>query len=115
MTRARFIYVLPALLCLLAMSFGIIPSVFCLDGKPFAWLSVAVFIISLLLHGYILLQWRRYADHSPLAYALVQPFNHLIILCFALAVGATSMCAKPPASGQPPPLVDYNLPRIPLP
>lgn len=91
--KLDLVYLTPALLCLLALLAGIIPSVFCLDGAVFAHISVGIFVFSLLAHVYILFYWTRYKDSSPVAYAITQPAAHFIILTFALAVGATSMCA----------------------
>ena len=79
-------------MCCAAGLLGIIPCVLCIDGKVFAYMSVVVFLVSIMFHVYILIKWRQYADHSPVVYAIVQPCNHLIIMCFALAVGSTSMC-----------------------
>lgn len=91
--RVDFIYVAPALLCNFALLSGIIPSAFCLDGALFAKISVGIFILSIFLHIYILFRWRKYQNSSPVAYGIVQPCLHLIILMFALVVGETSMCA----------------------
>ncbi len=92
---SKFIYLTPAILCCAAILCGVIPCVFCLSGVGFAWASLAVFLISIIFHVYIIFRWKRYADHSPLAYAIVQPCNHLIIMTIALAVGATSLCGIP--------------------
>lgn len=94
--RLDMVYLTPALLCLLALFAGIVPSVFCLSSGVFAVISIGIFIFSLLAHIYILVLWKRYKDSSPLAYALTQPAAHFIILAFALAVGATSMCSQEP-------------------
>ncbi len=87
------VYITPALLCLLALVAGIVPSVFCLNSSVFAAISVGIFLFSLLAHVYILFLWKRYKDSSPMAYAITQPAAHFIILAFALAVGGTSMCS----------------------
>lgn len=94
---SRIIYVAPAVLCCLAMVCGFIPALGCLESKPFAYLSLLVFVLSIAIHGYILWQWRRFSNAAPLGYALVQPCLHFIILILALIVGGTDMCAAPAA------------------
>ena len=92
---SKFIYLTPAISCCVAILCGVIPCVFCLNGVGFAWASFAVFLISIVFHVYIIFRWKRYADHSPLAYAIVQPCNHLIIMTIALVVGSTNLCGIP--------------------
>ena len=92
---SKFIYLTPAISCCVAMLCGAIPCVFCINGVGFAWASFAVFLISIIFHVYIIFRWKRYANHSPLAYAIVQPCNHLIIMTIALAVGSTNLCSIP--------------------
>jgi hypothetical protein len=93
--HSKIIYLAPAILCCVAILCGAIPCVFCLNEMPFAWASFFVFAVSIFLHAYILYEWKRYANHSPFAYAIVQPCNHLIIMCIALAVGSTNLCSVP--------------------
>lgn len=110
--KLDLVYITPALLCLLALVAGIIPSVFCLDSALFAAVSVGIFLFSLVAHIYILFLWKRYKDSSPMAYAITQPAAHFIILAFALAVGATSMCSLEPSPADAASLADN--PLIPL-
>lgn len=106
LAKLDFVYLIPALLCNLALLCGVVPAVFCLDGAAFAYLSVLIFLVSLVFHIYILVRWRRYRDSSPFAYAVVQPALHLIMLVFALAVGSTSLCA--PGSKPPVPVIELD-------
>lgn len=96
LAKIDFVYLIPALLCNLALLCGVIPAVFCLDGQVFAYISIIVFLISLIFHAYILVRWHHYQNSSPFAYAVVQPALHLIMLVFALAVGSTSLCTPKP-------------------
>jgi hypothetical protein len=89
-----FVYIAPALLCNTALLSGIIPSAFCLDSSLFAQVSMLIFVLSIILHIYILFQWAKYKDSSPVAYGIVQPLLHFVILVIALTVGETSMCSK---------------------
>lgn len=107
--KLDIVYITPALLCLLALFAGIVPSVFCLNSTLFAYISVGIFLFSLLAHIYILFLWRRYKDSSPLAYAITQPAAHFIILAFALTVGATSMCSLEPSPADTARLTDNPL------
>lgn len=91
-----YIYLLPAFLCFTAFLAGVIPCMWCLDAALFAAVSVAIFVISLFAHGYILLRWKRYKNSSPLAYAITQPVAHLIIMTFALCVGSVNVCQTVP-------------------
>lgn len=88
-----FVYLAPAILFNAAFICGIVPALFCVDGTLFAYISIGVFIISIAAHVYIMFHWNRYQDCSPVAYALIQPALHLMVLAFALAVGATSICS----------------------
>lgn len=108
-TTPQFIYVAPALLCSLTMLCGFIPSLFCLDGAIFAKISVAIFIASLVIHFYILMRWKDYSNSGPMAYALVQPSLHLILMALSLAVGATNMCAPSPNTNADNELIEYDL------
>lgn len=92
LAKLDFVYVIPALLCNAALLCGVVPAVFCLNGKVFAYISIVIFLVSLVFHVYILARWQRYRNSSPIAYAIVQPTLHLIMLVFALMVGATSLC-----------------------
>lgn len=87
-----FVYLAPALLFNGAFICGIIPAMFCVDGTLFAYISIAIFVISIVAHIYIMFHWQRYQECSPVAYALIQPALHFMVLVFALAVGATSIC-----------------------
>lgn len=87
-----FLYLAPALLCSVAFLAGIVPCVWCLDGQLFAYISLAIFIVSIFVHIYILFRWKRYKHSSPLAYAITQPSAHFIVMAFALCVGATNLC-----------------------
>jgi len=106
-----FTFIAPAVLCNLAFILGTIPALFCLNSRIFAYVSVAVFLFSIVIHIYILMRWTRYKDSSPLGYAIVQPALHMIMLVYALAVGVTNFCAPPPAAEQNPP----NLRELPPP
>ena len=90
--KLDFVYLAPALLCNVALLCGVIPAVFCLNGIVFAYISVGIFLISILLHIYIMIQWQKYKASAPFGYAVVQPVLHMITLVLALAVGATSLC-----------------------
>ncbi len=94
--KLDFPFLVPAILCNLAFLMGTIPAWLCLNGAVFAWGSVALFLISLLAHLYIILQWHKYRDSSPLGYAIVQPALHAVMLVYSLAVGSTSRCVPPP-------------------
>lgn len=96
LAKIDFVYLIPALLCNVALLCGVVPAVFCLDGQVFAYISIVVFFVSLIFHVYILARWQRYQNSSPFAYAVVQPALHLIMLVFALAVGSTSLCTPKP-------------------
>lgn len=91
--RVDFVYLTPALLCFTAFLAGIVPCAFCLNSTVFAYLSLAIFAISLVAHAYILFQWKRYKGSSPFAYAITQPVAHLIIMVFALCVGSVNVCS----------------------
>lgn len=106
---SKFIYITPAVLCCMAMLCGVIPCVLCLDGTVFAYISLGLFFISILIHIYIIARWRQYASHSPIGYAIVQPCNHFIIMCIALAVGATSVCNVPVKANEHINFKSYNL------
>lgn len=105
-----FTFIAPALLCNVAFILGTIPPLFCLNSQIFAFVSVGVFLFSIVIHIYILMRWTRYKDSSPLGYAIVQPALHMIMLVYALAAGATNFCAPPPARQNPP-----NLRELPPP
>jgi hypothetical protein len=92
LAKLDFVYLIPALLCNMALLCGVVPAVFCLDGTVFAYISIFIFLISLAFHIYILARWQRYRDSSPFAYAVVQPALHAIMLVFALMVGSTNLC-----------------------
>jgi hypothetical protein len=106
-----FTFIAPAVLCNFAFILGTIPPLLCLNSRFFSYASVGVFLFSIVIHIYILLRWTRYKDSSPLAYAIVQPTLHMIMLVYALAAGATDFCAAPPATRQNPP----NLRELPPP
>lgn len=97
--KVDYIYLLPAFLCFTAFLAGVIPCVWCLNADLFAFISVAIFVVSLLAHVYILMRWKRYTDSSPLAYAITQPVAHLIIMTFALCVGSVNVCQLAPVEG----------------
>lgn len=109
LSKPHFIYVTPALLCCATIVCGFIPSVFCLDGGPFAKLSIAIFLASLVIHVYILARWKDYSDSGPMVYALVQPSLHLFLMALALAVGSTNMCAAPAQTNADRDLTEYDL------
>lgn len=92
--KIDFMYVAPALLCNVALLSGIIPAAFCLDSAVFAKISVIIFILSIILHVIILFQWAKYKNSSPLAYGIIQPCLHLVIMVIALSVGTTSVCVE---------------------
>jgi hypothetical protein len=92
-SRVDFIYITPAILCCLAIFCGLIPPLFCLTSSIFMYISIGVFVVSILIHIVILCLWKRYSNVAPFAYAIVQPCLHLILLTFALFVGSTNLCA----------------------
>lgn len=96
MPKLDYVYLLPAFLCFAAFLAGIIPCMWCLDATVFAFISLAIFVVSLLAHVYILMRWKRYKNSSPLAYALTQPVAHLIVMTFALCVGSVNVCQTVP-------------------
>lgn len=105
--KIDFTFIAPALLCNVAFMVGTLPPVLCLDATLFAYLSVGIFVLSILIHIYILFHWRRYQDSSPLGYAIVQPALHMIMLVYALAVGAADFCAAKPTPAETPLNHDY--------
>ena|GEM_PF-5472914 len=109
--KLDFVYLVPAILCNLALLCGVVPAVFCLDGKAFAYLSVFIFLISLVFHIYILARWQRYQNSSPFAYAVVQPALHAIMLVFALMVGSTSLCVPRIKQKPAPDFIENEFPR----
>jgi hypothetical protein len=109
--KLDFVYLIPALLCNLALVCGVVPAVFCLDGTVFAYISIFIFLISLAFHIYILALWRRYQNSSPFAYAVVQPALHAIMLVFALAVGSTSLCTPRPNKMPAPDYIENEFPQ----
>lgn len=112
--KLDFTFIAPAVMCNMAFVLGTIPPVFCLNGKIFAYISVAIFLFSLVVHVYILYHWKRYQNSSPLGYAIVQPALHMIMLVYALAVGATNFCApRPPAAEMFSPIDQELLPPPP--
>ena len=60
----------------------------------FAYISVLLFLISILFHIYTLILWRRYWGQACLIYAIGQPLIHICILTFATIVSATNSCAR---------------------
>jgi hypothetical protein len=102
-----FTFLAPAVLCNIAFMIGTVPPLFCLDATFFAYLSLGIFVLSILIHIYILFRWQRYQDSSPLGYAIVQPALHMIMLVYALAVGAADFCAAKPVPAEITPL-DHN-------
>lgn len=91
--RVDFVYLTPALLCFTAFLAGIVPCALCLDSTIFAYISLGIFVVSLVAHTYILFHWKRYKGSSPFAYAITQPVAHLIIMVFALCVGSVNVCS----------------------
>jgi uncharacterized membrane protein (DUF4010 family) len=106
-TKLDFPFLAPAVLCNIAFILGTLPPVFCLDATLFAYVSVGIFLLSILIHIYILWAWKRYQDSSPLGYAIVQPALHMIMLVYALAVGAADFCAAKPTSSKTLPFHHY--------
>lgn len=113
--KLDFTFLAPAILCNMAFVLGTLPPLLCLDATLFAYVSVGLFLLSILIHIYILMVWKRYQDSSPLGYAIVQPSLHLIMLMYALAVGAADFCAETPTSTTPLPFDQQYLPPPPAP
>lgn len=112
-TKFDFTFLAPAILFNVAFLLGTLPPLFCLDATVFAYISVGIFLLSILIHIYILLVWKRYQNSSPLGYAIVQPALHMIMLVYALAVGAADFCAEKPVSSEMLPLDHALLPPPP--
>lgn len=101
-TVLDYVFIAPSILLILTFICGIVPSLWCnLDKLIFAYLSLAMFIISIGFHIYSLILWKRYWGLAPLAYAIGQPTMHFAVMTFSMIVSATMTCERVAETNKP--------------